>query len=426
MAFIISALTTLLFFLLPVPVFAASPDISSYTTETLSIITIIGALAAVLFFIRGGYGYITSTGKPEALESAKKTIKNAILGLLLILGSSLLVSVLHGALTGSVITGTESALPLTAVQAIKPADGLTQILIDTISSFIQNIVQSATEPLVNGVLTFLGNTPSLLSNAIIMKFWLISLGIVDGLFVLVVALLGLQLMSASMFGFEELEFKDILPRIGLAFLGANVSLFLADYAIVTCNVLVNAVLNATGGLSQALFSNILTPAGLTPGGTPLITLIFLALFLVVTIVLLFMYISRLIVISLGAVLSPFIFLLWTIPKFADFAEVAVKGYLVSVFTIFLHVVTIQLASSFLTIPAYSSNSLISVAVAIGLFFTLLKIPTVMMEMILFTSRNGAVRKIGTQIVNVMSADRPASTREAAGRAVKVPRKVVHI
>lgn len=426
MAFIILALTTILFFLLPLPIFAASADIASYTSETLSIITIIGALAAVLFFIRGGYGYITSTGKPEALESAKKTIKNAILGLLLILGSSLLVSVLHGALTGSIITGTEPALPLTEVQAIKPADGLTQILIDTISSFIQNIVQSATQPLVNGVLTFLGNTPSLLSNAIIMKFWLISLGIVDGLFVLVVALLGLQLMSASMFGFEEMELKDLLPRIGLAFLGANVSLFLADYAIVTCNVLVNAVLNATGGLSQALFSNILTPAGLTPGGTPLITLIFLALFLVVTIVLLFMYISRLIVISLGAVLSPFIFLLWTIPKFADFAEVAVKGYLVSVFTIFLHVVTIQLASSFLTIPAYSSNSLISVAVAIGLFFTLLKIPTVMMEMILFTSRNGAVRKIGTQIVNVMSADRTASTREAAGRAVKVPRKVVHI
>jgi hypothetical protein len=118
--------------------------------------------------------------------------------------------------------------------------------------------------------------------------------------------------------------------------------------------------------------------------------------------------------------------LWTIPKFADFAEVAVKGYLVTVFTIFLHVVTIQLASSFLTIPAYSNNSLISVAVAIGLFFTLLKIPTVMMEMILFTSRNGAVRKIGTQIVNVMSTDRPSSTREAVGRAIKVPRKVVHI
>lgn len=31
-------------------------------------------------------------------------------------------------------------------------------------------------------------------------------------------------MSASTFGFEEVEIGQLLPRIGLAFLGANVSL----------------------------------------------------------------------------------------------------------------------------------------------------------------------------------------------------------
>lgn len=185
------------------------------------------------------------------------------------------------------------------------------------------------------------------------------LGITDTLFVLVVALLGLQFMSASTFGFEEIEFKHILPRIGLAFLASNVSLFLADYAIKTCNALVTGIIGATGGLNHAWITNAITIQNIANGTAPLITLIFLLLFLIVAIVLLLMYISRLIIIALGAVLSPFIFLLWTIPKTADFAEMAIKGYLVSVFTIFVHVVTIQLAGSFLALPEQSTMILYS-------------------------------------------------------------------
>ena len=92
----------------------------------------------------------------------------------------------------------------------------------------------------------------------------------------------------------------------------------------------------------------INPATLITGTTPLITFIFLILFLMIAIVLLFMYIGRLIMISLGAVLSPLIFLLWIVPKFSDFAEIAIKSYLVTVSVVFVHVVVIQLASSFLS------------------------------------------------------------------------------
>jgi len=125
------------------------------------------------------------------------------------------------------------------------------------------------------------------------------LGIADSLFVLIVALLGLQFMSASTFGFEEIEFKHLLPRIGLAFLGANVSLFLADYAIQASNALVSGVISATGGLNHAWISNAVTISSITNGTAPFIILIFLLIFLIVAIVLLLMYISRLIIISLG-------------------------------------------------------------------------------------------------------------------------------
>jgi len=428
MKLLVLVIVILIGLLSPSVAFAATDvptEVTSFTSDALSIITIVSAAAAVFFLIRGGYIYITSTGKPDALEDAKKTIRNALIGLVVVFAASSIVSFLSGALVGDGGSTTTSNLPITQIESVAPSDGLTQVLIDAVNGFIQNIVESSTKPIVDGIMTFLSTTPSLLENASIVKFWLIMVGITDTLFVLVVALLGLQFMSASTFGFEEIEFKHLLPRIGLAFLGANVSLFLADYAIKASNALVSGVISATGGLNHAWISNAVTISSITNGTAPFIILIFLLIFLIVAIVLLLMYISRLIVISLGAVLSPFIFLLSAIPKTADFAEMAIKGYFVSVFMIFVHVVTIQLAGTFLSLPEQTNNSLISVAVAIGLLLTLLKIPSFMMQLILFSRSVGAVRHVGSQITNVLSTDSVSSASKAS-KSVTTPRKTVHL
>ena len=405
-------------------------EITEYTNNTLSIITAIAGIASILFLIKAGYQYLTSSGNPQALISAKKTIRSAMIGLILVLASGVLISLFNNALSLSSTNGSASAISIAPINSIKPTDGLTQVLIDAVSAFMQNIVESATKPIVDGIFGFLTTTPSLLSNQVIVNFWLVSLGIVDSLFVVVAAILGLHLMSADTFGFEEVDIKQILPRLGLYFLGANVSLFLADYAIITCNALVSAVLNSTGGLSHSWVINIINPATPISGTTPLITLIFLVIFIIVAIVLLFMYITRLIFVSLGAVLSPFIFLLWTIPKMSDFAEIATKSYLAAVFVVFVHVVIIQLAASFLALPEQSNNSLISIAVGIGLFLTLLKVPSLMTNMMFYSSGNGKLRKLGGQIINVITADNSSSTsrsRAASSRQqpVKDPRRVVH-
>lgn len=412
------------------PAFAASTsnEIINYTRDTLNIITVIGAGAAVLFLVKGGYLYLSSTGRPDALENAKKTIRNALIGLVLILSATAIVSVLQNALNNPAASTGTSAISLTPLTTTTPTGGLTQVLIDAVTGFMQNIVESATKPTVDAIMSFLTSTPNLLTNSVIVQFWLITLGIVDTLFVLVVALLGLHFMSATTLGYEEVELKQLLPRIGLAFLGANTSLFLADYVIITCNAMVRGVLELTGGLHQAWITNAINPTAFITGTTPLITLIFLILFLIVSIVLLLLYISRLIAISLGAVLAPFIFMLWAIPKFSDFAEIAVKSYIVTVFVVFVHVIIIQLASSFLTLPGNSNNSLISIAVGIGMFFTLLKTPSVMMQMVMYTSRNGTFKKMGGQIINVISTSSNSSETRASAKeaASKVARKAAGI
>ncbi len=415
---------TLSYLAIVTPAFAVSSDITQYTSNTLGIITLVASAAAVFFLVKGGLQYITSSGKPDNLESAKKTIRNAIVGLVIVLGASLLVSILSNSFNQVSPSTTSGVINISQIETVKPADGLTQVLIDAVSGFMQNIVQSATKPIVDGIIGYLSQTPELLSNSVILNFWKVTLGITDSLFVIVVALLGLHFMSAGALGFEEIELKHLLPRIGLAFLGANISLFLANYAIVTSNTLTKAILDSTGGLTNAWIVNSVNPASLTSGSTPLITLVFLVIFLIVSIVLLLLYISRLIMISLGAVISPFIFLLWAIPKSSDFAEISIKTYVVTVFTAFVHVVIIQLASSFLALPQNSGNSLISIGVAIGLFFTLLKTPSLMMQMVMYTAGNGAVKKLGGQIINVISSDKGATSSAASSEAVRLARRRV--
>ncbi|MDD3002884.1 MAG: hypothetical protein PHS06_03385 [Candidatus Shapirobacteria bacterium] len=402
--------------------------IINYTNDTLKIITAIALTAAVFFLIKSGYQYIMSNGKPDSLISAKRTIRNTIIGLVIVLGAGVIISLFNNALSGITSDGTTQAINIVPINAVAPSDGLTQVLIDAVSAFMQNIVESATKPITDGILGYLTTTPELLSNQTIVNFWLVSLGIVDSLFILVTAFLGLHLMSAETFGFEEIELKQILPRLGLFFLGANVSLFLANYVIITCNALVSAVLNSTGGLNHAWIVNIINPSVFINNNTPLITLIFLIIFLIVAIVLLFMFITRLIVISLGAVLSPFIFLLWTIPKFSDLAEVATKSYFTAVFMVFVQVVIVQLAASFLALPETSNNSLISISIAIGLFLTLLKVPGFMTNMMFYVTGNGKLKKLGSQIVNVMTAGNSSSVSRATAvaKTVNDPRRVVNL
>lgn len=408
------------------PVMAAqNSEVAEFTGQTINTFIILATLASVFFIVYAGYKYITSTGKPDQIEEAKTTLRNAFIGLLLVLGATLIQSILSNAFSTPTEVGTATAISLTPIKPVTPSGGLTQVLIDAIGGFIQNIVQSATKPLLDGIISFLTTTPEVLSNSVIFNFWLIVLGITDSLFALVIALLGFHVMSASTFGFDELELKHILPRVGISFLFANTSLFWANWIIIACNTLVTALLHATGGIASAWIINTpFDPASLEIGTTTLITLIFMLLFVILAVVLLLFYITRLIMIALGAVISPLIFLLWAVPKFNDFAEISIRSYVVMVFSIFVQVVVIQLASAFLTIPGQSgTNPLISILIGIGLMFTLLKTPGVMMQLVFYNSGRGMIKKVSTQIINVISANSQKSEIAALGEKI-TPRKRV--
>ncbi|MDP3993795.1 MAG: hypothetical protein U1C57_01325 [Candidatus Doudnabacteria bacterium] len=70
-------------------------------TVVIQIALLIVASLSIIFLIWGGYRYITASGNEEATEAAKNTIHHAILGLLIVVLSFAIITII----TGILITG---------------------------------------------------------------------------------------------------------------------------------------------------------------------------------------------------------------------------------------------------------------------------------------------------------------------------------
>lgn len=125
------------YLIVPSPVLAVSTDseLVRYTNDTLQIITLISTAAAVFFLVKGGYSYLTSTGRPDALEGAKKTLRNAVIGLVIVLSANIVVSTFRSALNPDTTTTSSTAITFAPIETTEPSDGLTQVLIDAVSAW---------------------------------------------------------------------------------------------------------------------------------------------------------------------------------------------------------------------------------------------------------------------------------------------------
>lgn len=56
------------------------------------------AYVTIFFVIKGGFGYMTSAGSPDGMSSAKKTITNALIGLVIAVLSASIVNAIAGAI----------------------------------------------------------------------------------------------------------------------------------------------------------------------------------------------------------------------------------------------------------------------------------------------------------------------------------------
>jgi Type IV secretion system pilin len=66
------------------PAFAATAGVTNVESFIKSVITVLAGLAGLIatgFFVVGGFSYITSSGNPEHLDRAKRTIMYSAIGL---------------------------------------------------------------------------------------------------------------------------------------------------------------------------------------------------------------------------------------------------------------------------------------------------------------------------------------------------------
>ena len=383
---------------------AAADMMKSFVTPVAQSMVGLAAIAVVLFLIFGGFLYTTSSGNPEKLDQAKKVIRNALIGLAFVVAAGALTAILSHAYAGAP-TATAQKLPaLVSVTPTPSSNGLVDALTGTITGLLKNLIESAARPFIAGLAFFTHATPLMADNSGVFNLWLVVVGITDALFVLMVALIGFHIMSFSAFGLEEIELKHILPKIGLIFLLINTSLFAIDGVISLSNAMI-AALNAA--FDYASVWETLTRVVANAGTMGLAALLIMVAFLILSVMLMIYYVLRLVVLYVGAVLSPLALLLWLLPGFKDFVETAAKTYAGTVFVLFIHVVILELAASLFagmvaTGGSQDPNPIMSLIVGLATLLALLKTQSVMSQMSYVSLGPRTAVKLGGQISNVMA------------------------
>jgi hypothetical protein len=379
--------------------------VQNYVTPTMQALIAIASIASVFFIVYGGILYMTSSGRPEKLEQAKLVIKNTFIGIAIIIGAGVLTAILSNAMTQNLSPGGAMLPNLESIQPAPSSNGLIDLLIGAVTGLLNNIIQAVAVPFIGSLDYFTKETPLMVSNASVFNLWLAVVGITDVLFVVVLALVGFHVMSASTFGFEEIDIKHLLPRIGLIFLLMNTSIFIIDSFIELSNVLIVAVGHIGGGSTAW---STLTSVVQDAGGQSVAALLVMLVFLIFSVILLVYYVGRLVTLFIGTVLSPLVLLIWLVPGFRDFSETAAKTFLTTVFVLFIHVVILQLASSLFAGMGVSGasgdvpNVLMSMIVGLATVIALLKTQGLMMQFSYVSLGARSTRQLSTQFMHGVS------------------------
>lgn len=377
---------------------AASETLRSGISPLFSTMITIAAVLCVLFVVFGGYYYMTSAGNPEKLERAKKTLRNAFIGFVVVLGAGALVAIMQNAYTQKPVQPTSIAQ--TQVQDTKSDCPLCEVINQSVTGFINGIVQSIGKPIVDALKQFTTATPLMAQNGAVFNLWLVIVAIADVLFLLVIGLIGFRIMGASVVGFEDVDIRSLIPQIILTFIIANLSIFAIDAIITVSNAMIQALLI---GMSNDIVWTALGGLIASAATVNIGILLFIAIAIILAVMLLIYYLKRLIVLYIGAVLSPLIVLLWLLPSFRDFAISSAKIYITTIFVLFVQVVVLMLAVSlFSGLVQGEGNPFMTALLAIATLSVLLTTNRTMNQLTMMSAGSQGMRKLGNTFVRGVS------------------------
>lgn len=376
-------------------------DVQNYLKPIMFSLVGLAGIVSAFFIVQGGIEYMSSSGKPDRLEHAKKVLRNALIGLVMVIAAGTLTAILTGAYQDAGGGTLENIPSLTPVDTVDGGGSITEVLINSIIGLFKHIVETIAIPFISALDYFTHSTPLMADNPSVFRLWLTVLGIANALFVGAVALLGFQVMGSASLGLEEVEFKQLLPKLGATFLLMNMSIFAIDAIISLSNAMISAVESAYSSLSVW---DALKSVADTAGGQGFVALLIMVVFMILSVILLVYYIMRIITLYIGAVLAPVVALLQVIPGFKDFTMTAVKIYISNIFVLFVHVIILTLAATLFdglrqegADPPY--DPVMAMIVGVAALITLLKTQGVMMQLSYVSVGPRAIRKLGGEFMN---------------------------
>lgn len=372
----------------------AHTSITDFLTPRLGTLLEIATLLAAAVLAFAGYSYMTSAGDPNKLERSKKWIRNAIIGLVLVAAAGFVVTLLTNAYTHSAGSFSQG---LPKLEPIKQADGpggVEDLLVKGITGLLLNIIVSVGQPVVDSLNFFISNTPTMANITAVFNLWAVVLAIAVPLAALAVALIGFHVIGADVFGFEEDDLRQLLPRIALGMLMMFTSIFIVDALIGLASAIVVAIQNGAGStyLWKALTDIVRDQtAGMSVAG-----LLLVMVFLIIAVMLLVYYLKRMVVLILGAVASPLVVLLWLVPSFRGFANSLIRSYIMTVFIVVVHAITMAVAG---VVILGTNDPLMSIALGCAALLTMYKSQSVIEQRAEIGFAARSTQKAATQVAN---------------------------
>ncbi|HMI09949.1 MAG TPA: pilin [Candidatus Saccharimonadales bacterium] len=395
---------------------AASETLKSSISPLFSTMITIAAVLCILFVVFGGYYYMTSSGNPEKLERAKKTLRNAFIGVVVVLGAGALVAVMQNAY---------SSKPVSPVQIVtqqpkgEESVGIGDVVNEAIKGFMKVTIESIGKPIVYALKQFTTATPLMAQNGSVFNLWMVIVAIADVLFLLVIGLIGFRIMSSSVVGFEDVDIRSLIPQIILVFIIANVSIFAIDAIISVSNAMIQALLI---GMSNDIIWAALGGLIATAASANIGILILIVIAVIFAVMLLVYYLKRIIVLYIGAVLSPLIALLWLLPSFRDFAVSSAKMYITTIFALFVQVVVLMLAVSlFSGLVKGDGDPMMTALLVIATLSVLLSTNRTMNHLTMVSVGGHGMRKLGNTFVRGVSHVASSVKQSSARPTVSVSR-----
>ncbi len=340
---------------------------------------------------------MTSAGNPEKLERAKKTLRNAFIGFVVVLGAGALVAIMQNAYTLKPV----SPVRITSQQPkVDAATGIGDVVNEAIQGFVGGVINSIGKPIIDALKQFTTATPLMAQNGAVFNLWVVIVAITDVLFLLVIGLIGFRIMGSSVLGFEDVDLRSLIPQIIMVFIIANLSIFAIDAIITVSNAMIQALLI---GMSNDIIWTALGGLITTAATVNIGVLLFIAIAIILAVMLLIYYLKRLIILYIGAVLSPLIVLLWLLPSFRDFAISAAKMYITTIFVLFVQVVVLMLAVSlFSGLVQGEGNPFMTALLAIATLSVLLSTNKTMNQLTMMSAGSQGIRRLGNTFVRGVS------------------------